>query len=111
MIRWSPQTIIDGLPGVKEETVKKAVENPKKFPPYYVVTLSYNPNNLLDIWKVKELHKPFYQDKDLVIVGVSHTREGAKDIAFRILEKSYLETGEFDLRGAYDPPGGKEAAS
>ncbi|MBQ4473876.1 MAG: hypothetical protein II930_06215 [Lachnospiraceae bacterium] len=111
MIRWSSHAVFDGMLKGRADAVRRGIEGNQTKVPYYVVTLSYNPRNLLDIWKAKELHKPYYRDKDLVIVGVSLTKEGAKDLAVQILEQIYRKTGGFDLPGRYDPPRRKERSS
>ena len=109
MIRWSAHTVYDGVLKGRAEKIRQTVEDPKSKIPCYVVSLSTNPKNLLDIWKAKELHKPYYREKDLLIVGVSLTMEGAKDLAVQILEQCYRKTGAFDLRSRYDPPHRKGA--
>ncbi|MBR1758766.1 MAG: hypothetical protein IJ744_08565 [Lachnospiraceae bacterium] len=116
MIRWSEKLVYDPLIKRWSESIKTGIEKNKTKVSYTVVTLPTNPKNLLDIYKVKELHKRFYEDKDIVIVGVALDLEGAKDLAVQILEKSYKETGGFALRDAYDPlrsagdPGGGGAS-
>ena len=64
----------------------------------YVITLSSNPQNLLDIIPSWELMQKYYPKEGLVVVGVEKGYENAMELAGRIVMDVYGKTGGFHVR-------------
>ncbi len=64
----------------------------------YVITLSSNPKNLLDIIPSWELMQKYYPKAGLVVVGVDKGYENAMELAGRIVMDVYRKTGDFHVR-------------
>ncbi len=64
----------------------------------YVIALSSNPDNLLDIIPSRELLQKAYPKKNLYIVGLAKGYEEAIELAGRIVAEVYRQTGAFAVR-------------
>lgn len=64
----------------------------------YVITLSANSDNLLDIISSKELMQKYYPKKHLYVVGLSKGYDEALEVAKKIIENVYEKTGTFTVR-------------
>lgn len=64
----------------------------------YVITLSSNPENLLDIIPSWELMQKYYPKAELVVVGIDKGYENAMELAGRIVMDVYHKTGDFHVR-------------
>lgn len=67
----------------------------------YLITLSDNANNLLDIISANELKQPFYKDKqrrsNIYIVGLAVGYEETLEVVQKIIEEVYQATGGFNI--------------
>lgn len=84
----------------------------------YVISLSVNPQNLLDITPAWELIQHSYPyKKSMSIVGLAKGREEAVDVVVRIIEETYLQKGNVDVRdylkssGCFYTSGGRRCKS
>ena len=77
------------------ETIQ-AVRNGQAFG-YYVLTPAAGGKNLLDIYPALTLKLPYYQKKDLMIIGIADDFEDASMLAGRILSEVYQKTGGYDV--------------
>ncbi len=66
---------------------------------YYVLTLSSNGKNLLDLYPAVTLKQPYYKEQELLIVGVAADYEDAVRLSGRIVKQVYDKTGGFDISG------------
>lgn len=64
----------------------------------YVITLSSNPQNLLDIIPSWELMQKYYPKEGLVVVGVEKGYENAMELAGRIVSDVFQKTGNLNIR-------------
>ena len=64
----------------------------------FVITLSSNKDNLLDIINSSVLMQKYYPKDNMIIVGIAKGYDEAVDIVGRIVEKVYKETGSFNVR-------------
>ncbi|EOS45618.1 hypothetical protein V1226_13785 [Lachnospiraceae bacterium JLR.KK009] len=64
----------------------------------YVITLSSNPKNLLDIIPSWELMQDDYPKSGLLVVGVDRGYENAMELAGMIVMDVYEKTGTFQIR-------------
>lgn len=64
----------------------------------YVITLSSNPHNLLDIIPSWEIMQKYYPQADLLVVGIDKGYDNALELAGRIVMDVYHRTGDFHVR-------------
>lgn len=71
----------------------------------YLVTLSNNPDNLLDIYSAKFLLQPHFKDAhildDIYVIGIAKGRDEAFKVIENIISDVYSNTGGFKLREYY----------
>ena len=64
----------------------------------YVIALSSNPENLLDIIPAQELMQKAYPKQDMLVVGVDKGYDNARELAGKIIMDVLQETGNLDVR-------------
>lgn len=75
----------------------KAIKKKQPIVGTYVLTLPSNCSNLLDLYEAVEIFNPFFDNKDLIIVGVAPDKEAAMLLSGKIVDEVYKETGGFDV--------------
>ena len=87
-----------------EDARKKAVKIVKKLqnrefqPGVYVITLSLEKSDLFDIYPSYVLLQDYFQDKELVIIGLACSMEEALQLVTDIVEEVYSSTKGVELR-------------
>ena len=64
----------------------------------YLLTLSANPDNLIDIISTQVVRQRYYPRKDLVVIGLAGNYEEALLLAGEIVSGIYAVQGDFNLR-------------
>lgn len=64
----------------------------------YVIALSSNPANLLDIISSKELMQKAYPKRDMLVVGVDKGYDNAIELAGKIIMEVFQKTGTLNVR-------------
>ncbi|OYO51279.1 hypothetical protein C8E03_10137 [Lachnotalea glycerini] len=64
----------------------------------YLISLSSNQENLLDIIDSSMLIQPYYEKEDIFIVGIACGYDEALELTTRIIETLYKKTGDFKIR-------------
>lgn len=64
----------------------------------YLITLSSNDSNLLDIFDSSMLLQPHFKKEDLFIAGIAYGYDEAVDTAANIVLDVYRATGGFKVR-------------
>lgn len=64
----------------------------------YLITLSTNPDNMLDLILEKEALQTCYKKQGLKVVGIASGKKEAIDLIQLIIEESMRETGSADVR-------------
>ncbi|WP_099468284.1 hypothetical protein [Konateibacter massiliensis] len=64
----------------------------------YLITLASNEENLLDIWNSSVFLQPYYRKQDFFIVGIACGYDEAVELAAKIVEELYQNTGDFRIR-------------
>lgn len=80
---------------------KKIIRKVKKrsvFNAAYLLTLSSNPDNLIDIIHTQVVRQRNYPKKDMVVIGLAGNYEEAMQLAGEILSGLYAAQGDFRLR-------------
>ena len=65
----------------------------------YLIALSSNPDNMLDLILEKEALQACYSYIELKIVGIAGNKKEAIQLVQKIIEESVKETGSADVRG------------
>lgn len=63
----------------------------------YVITPAANGTDILDIYSCITLLQPYYQELDMMILGIADGYDEALEVAASIVDEMYQKTGEFDL--------------
>ena len=87
----------ESLKNKKQKIMWKIRHNSGMFD-VFVITLSSNKDNLLDIINSSVLMQKYYPKDNMIIVGIAKSYDEAVDIVGRIVEKVYKETGSFNVR-------------
>lgn len=99
MIKWADKLYFsNGIKTSKRKKLMRAVEKGKLTFELYSIVLPSNTNNLLDIINVNELMFPYYQRKDIYIIGLADSKEEAKNLTADILVDLYKGTGDFKVK-------------
>lgn len=64
----------------------------------YVITLSDNDENLLDLYETIQFEQNYYKKKDLLIVGVAVGRDEALTLVGEIINDIYQNTRGFNVK-------------
>ena len=64
----------------------------------YLLTLSANPEDLIDIIDTRVVRQRYYPTKDLVVIGLAGDQEEAMMLAGEIISGIYAVQGDFALR-------------
>ncbi len=87
----------EGIAKKKEKIKWKILHNAGQID-IYVISLSSNPENLLDIIPSWELMQTYYPKEDLLVVGVEKGYENAMELAGMIVMDVLQKTGSLDIR-------------
>ncbi len=63
----------------------------------YVITPPSNGNNILDIYPTETILKDYYEDKELLVLGIAQGYQEALKLAGRIVDEMYRKTGGFRI--------------
>ena len=70
---------------------------------FYVVVLpAQGSSNLLELLQVKEAMKAEKRGEELVVVGIAAGKEEAMEIAGRIVDTVYQQTGDLKVKDYFD---------
>lgn len=65
----------------------------------YLITLPSNEQNLLDIYPANAMLWRYFRRSDIFVLGIAKGYDEATELACRIVEEVYRNTGAFDIRG------------
>ena len=82
-----------------EYKIVEKVHKGKVIPNLYLITLSNNIDNMLDVIPEKEVMQKHYPKDGLKIVGIAEGKKEALGLVQRMVEESINETGSADVRG------------
>ena len=98
MIRWMEGLYLGESVEKKEKRIREDMEQGKLRWHVYVLMLSTNPENQVDILSAGFLRQPFYRHQDLTVVGLAQGREEALAVLQRMAADAVRETGAGNLR-------------
>ena len=97
MLKWLKKYYIGE--GIKGPVRLQSKINAGKFTPgIYLITLSDNPHNILEIISSTVLLQRKVYDECPLVIGMAKGKSGAVDLAREILEHVYKKTGGFDVK-------------
>lgn len=85
----------------RKKKIMRAIDTGKIRPGVYCITLSSNPQNLLDIINVNEFKFPYYGKIDIYALGLAFGRENAIILVMQMLDEVYQNTGDVKVREYY----------
>lgn len=69
----------------------------------FLIMLSHNPDNLLDIMSANYLLQPYFKKrkniKDIYVIGLAKGKDEALELVRTVIDEVYTQTGAFDIRG------------
>ena len=87
-----------------DKTLKK-IAAMKMTGPLYLVTLPIHKYGLLEIYSYDELLQHYYrrlqEENEIIVVGISESRTGAKSVVCDIIEDCLKRTGGLDISGFF----------
>ena len=107
MVVWSDKLRYGGRmrEGFLSKRIRKRLSKGKAVIGVYLVALTSNRDNLIDIIDVKELIFPYYKRQRIDVIGMAYSKDAALELTRDIIQDMYLETGGFDIRGYYGEQG------
>lgn len=82
-----------------EYKIVEKVHKGKVVPNLYLIVLSNNPDNMLDVIPEKEIMQKYYPKDGMRIVGIAEGKKEAFGLVQVMIEESLSETGSADVRG------------
>lgn len=99
MIEWSEKLYYsEEIKNKKINKIKKAVNDGKLLFEIYCITFASNEKNLFDIMNVNELLFPYYQRKNIKILGLAASKEAAVLLVVDMIMEVYREKDDFNVR-------------
>lgn len=97
MLKWQKDYYVGG--GVKNpEKVKQKIDAGRVTLGIYLITLSDNPGNLLEIIPAAMLLQKSYYAICPEIIGMAKGKDNAIDLASAIVKEIYAATGAFEVK-------------
>lgn len=87
----------EGLADRKEKICKR-LQKGKMVPGCYVISLAQREEEYLEIYSAVELVQKYYREKEILVVGLAKSQEGAFEIIEQLTNKVYEETKDADLK-------------
>jgi len=69
----------------------------------YLITLASNDKNLLDIYPGYVFLQPYFQEQELLILGIALGKDEAFSVAQKIIEDVYGNTGALGVQAYFEP--------
>ncbi len=98
MIRWMEGLYLGEGVEKKHRKIQEDMERGKLRWHVYVLMLSTNPQNQLDILSSAFLKQPYYRHQELMVVGLASGYPEALTVLQRIVADAVQATGKADLR-------------
>lgn len=71
-------------------------------PGLWLITLSSNKENLLDIFQSIYYMQPMFEKLNPDIVGIAENEDAARALVIKILEDTYKQLGSFDVQTYFE---------
>ena len=97
-MKWYPQLYVGEQGSKKKKKIIWKISHHMKVYDVYLITLSSNGRDIFDIFSSRYLAFPALFDRCPLVVGIAGSYFEAVDLAVKIVEESYKETGDADAR-------------
>ena len=98
MIWYEDLYVSDNIIKKKNKLVKK-ISKGKLTKNIYVIALSRNDKELLDVFQANVLKQQYYKNQTIVAVGLAKGEDMAYETVKKIIDDCYGETGSVDVKG------------
>lgn len=88
----------ESIDAQKLEKIKKKLETYPLFSGVFVITISRNPSDQLEIYEAKQLVQKYYQNNPPYIIGITKSKEEAIAIIRQIVEECMDARGDCALK-------------
>lgn len=96
-MKWILPLYIGEKAEKKKQKIIRGIETGKFLLGTYVIMLSTEAGNQLDIIEAAELKQPYYKEKDIVVVGIASGKAEAVQVVADIVSDAVNTTGEADV--------------
>lgn len=96
MLKWQ-ENFLTGESVKNPGKIKKKLNSGKLVPGIYLLTLSENPYNLMDIIPAAMLFQKSFYGICPKIIGMAKGKEEALEMVRRLIDEMYTETGTFAI--------------
>ena len=98
MIRWLDPLFVSESAENDLQRIVKRIKHRKGLLDTYVLMLPANKSDQLDIIHANYLVQPWYQERELTIVGVARGKSNAIELLVRMVDEAVNKTGSPELR-------------
>lgn len=102
-ISWYDHLYVGDKAKKNRYRIIQALRNSRGITGAYVITPSISGNNILDIYPAMELFAPWHREEEFFIIGIAAGYWESLEVAGRIVDELYRNTGGFDLNGYLNP--------
>ena len=106
-MRWYKELYVSDTIGRKVNRIKWKIKHNAGTIGVYVISLSANPDNLLDIIPAHYLLQKAYPKKEMYIIGLAQGYDDALELTTRIIQDIYDKTGAVELKSYFDKEKGE----
>lgn len=89
--------ISDNITRKKDKLIKK-INKGKITKNLYVIALSRNSSDLLDVFQANILKQDYYKKQDIIVVGLAKSEDAAYDLVKTIVDDCYAATNGVDVK-------------
>lgn len=97
-MKWYHNLYVGDSIADRVKQVKRKLNHHVWIASIYVIAFASNPKNLLDVIPCWELRQRAYPGKNLFIVGLAKGYKEALELVTRIVDETYQNTGNVDVR-------------
>ena len=82
----------------QKKKIMRRLKHNKETIGVYIITLSLNPEDELDIYPSYVLRKKEYIDKNIIVVGIASDKENAMELLVKMTDDCFKEMGKIFFR-------------
>lgn len=88
----------EGITEKKLEKIKRRLEKKPLFSGVFLIAVSANPSDQLDIFEARLLAQPYYGKNPPYVIGIAKSHEEAVDLVRQIVQECLGERGDCALK-------------
>ncbi len=98
MLKWNNSLYLGRMVQTREAEIRERLDSGKIDIGHYLITISVNPNDMLDIISTGTLITDHQRSQLPTVVGIAESKAEAVRLVIRITEDCIRECGNADLR-------------